>query len=56
MPQQDSIVTLCISESSGQLIEALERIDYLERMLKDATDFIATELKRVACRPEEQSV
>jgi hypothetical protein len=56
MPPQDSVVTLSISEGSGQLVEALERIDYLERMLKDATDFIATELKRVACRPAEQSV
>jgi len=56
MSHEDSIVTLSISEASGQLVEALERIDYLERMLKDATDFIATKLKRVACRPEEQSV
>jgi hypothetical protein len=56
MQQQESVVTLRISEESEQLIQALERIDYLERMLTDATDFIASELKRMACRPAEQGI
>ncbi len=55
MPEQERVVTLSISEGSEQLITALERIDYLERLLNEATSFIANELKRVASRPAEQN-
>ncbi|HEY0784429.1 MAG TPA: hypothetical protein VGD62_01075 [Acidobacteriaceae bacterium] len=49
MPEDERVVTLRISEGSEQLIEALERIDKLERLLQEATHFIEVELKRVAC-------
>ena len=52
--QDERTVTLRISESSNQLIEAMERIDKLERLLQDATRFIETELRRMACGNADQ--
>ena len=52
--QDERAITLRISETSDQLIEALERIDKLERLLQDATRFIETELRRVACGSADQ--
>ncbi len=54
MDQDERAITLRISESSDQLIEALERIDKLERLLQDATRFIETELRRMACGSADQ--
>ena len=52
--QDERTITLRISEGNEQLIEALEKIDTLERLLKDATRFIETELKRMACGSADQ--
>ena len=49
MHEAERVVTLRITEGSEQLIEALQRIDQLERLLGEATQFIETELKRMAC-------
>ena len=55
MDQDERIVTLRISEGNDQLIKALERIDCLERLLEDASRFIETELKRMACGSADAS-